>query len=202
MTRVIDYWFDFVSPFAYLAWQKLPALAQRHDCDLRPHVTDLAALKLLAGNTGPSNRAIPNKTRYLQFDKKRWAARYRAPIVNPQSFDSARANRGFFYAEDKNRAADYLDACWRRIWGEGGDPTSDALLADVASALHWSASEFLAFTTSQTAQARYETATREAHEHKVFGVPTMIVAGEMYWGNDRLDFLEEHLIASANAEAK
>jgi 2-hydroxychromene-2-carboxylate isomerase len=196
MKGVIDYYFDFVSPFSYLAWQRLPSLAERHARGLHAHVVDLAALKLLSGNTGPSNRAIPNKTRYFQFDKKRWAARYGVPIINPQSFDCSRVNRGFLFAQDEGRRRDYVDMGWRKIWGEGGDPTTDELLSDIARALRWSAKEFLTFVDSSTACEQYDAATRAAHARKVFGVPTMIVDDEMFWGNDRLDFMEEYLTAS------
>lgn len=193
MKPVIDYYFDFISPFAYLAWQKLPGLAERYGHDVACHVVDLAALKLLAGNTGPTNRSIPLKTRYLQFDKKRWAERYGVAIVNPASWDSSLVNMGFLFAADHGAGYRYLDVCWKRVWGEGGDMGADAFLERLAQELGWDAVQFLSFVRGEEAERRYREVTRAAHEAKVFGVPTMIAGEDMWWGNDRLEFLEEHL---------
>jgi 2-hydroxychromene-2-carboxylate isomerase len=63
----------------------------------------------------------------------------------------------------------------------------------VARALGWNEEAFLAYTDSAAAIALYESATEAAHARGVFGVPTMMIADEMWWGNDRIDFLEERL---------
>ena len=72
--------------------------------------------------------------------------------------------------------------------------TSRIALADL---LGWDAGEFLAFTESADAEARYRASTAAAHQRGVFGVPTMLIGEEMWWGNDRLEFLEEFLAAQS-----
>jgi 2-hydroxychromene-2-carboxylate isomerase len=197
MDGTIAFYFDFISPFSYLAFQRLPALARQHGCDLSCRVIDLAQAKLLAGNTGPTSREQPLKRRYNQKDKERWARRYGVAIENPKSYGPDRVNKGTFFADDRGATQTYIAHAWRRIWGEGGDMASEALLADTARQCGWDAAAFLAFTASPEAAARYDAATRAAHARGVFGVPTMMIGDEMWWGNDRLDFLEEFLAANA-----
>jgi 2-hydroxychromene-2-carboxylate isomerase len=195
----LDFFFDFMSPFAYLAHHRLPAIAGRFGYVIDYKPIDLRQAKLAAGNTGPSNREIPPKLRYLAADMNRWAAAYGVPIAFPSSFDSDRMNKGLFYALDKGQAAEYADAAWHRAWGLGGDIADEGLLRDVASGLGWPADEFIAYTNSSDARLRYEQNNREAQSKGVFGVPMMMVGEDMWWGNDRLDFLLEYLESTAVA---
>ncbi len=162
-------------------------------------MVDLAVIKLEAGNTGPTTREMPLKYRYSGADMRRWAARYRVTIKRPSGYGPGRLNRGAFMAEDQGAIGDYVAAAWRRVWGEGGDMADEALMRDVAGELGWDAGEFLAFTESAEAEARYRDSTRAAHDRGVFGVPTMMIDQERWWGNDRLDYVEELLVAGSTA---
>jgi 2-hydroxychromene-2-carboxylate isomerase len=195
----IEFYFDFISPFSYLAYQRLPDLAARFGHRLECRAINLAETKLLGGNTGPTSREQPLKRRYNQWDKERWARRYGVPIVNPVSYGPDRLNKGAFFAAGRGATHPYIACAWRKVWGEGGDMAGEAILRDVARELRWDEGEFLAFTVSREADARYRDATRAAHERGVFGVPTMMIGDEMWWGNDRLDFLEQHLAAQERA---
>ena len=191
--RALDFYFDFMSPFAYLAFQKLPGICERYGLELRPHVVDLPKLKLLAGNTGPANVAIPTKFRYLKTDLDRWAGRYGVPLKFPKSLDTGALNRSFLHAHDAGKGPDFIRLAWDGVWGKGGDPTDPALLDDLASTCGLNPEELAAWTASEEAFARLKTATQAAHEAGVFGVPTMIVGDQMWWGNDRLAFMEDAL---------
>lgn len=201
MAGTIDFYFDFISPFSYLAYQRLPGLAARFGLGVTCHVLNLAEAKLLGGNTGPTSRDQPLKRRYNQKDKERWARRYGVPIENPASYGPDRLNKGKFYADDQGATHAYIAYAWRRVWGEGGDMAGEEILRDTARHCGWDVEAFLAFTRSRAADDRYEAATLAAHQRGVFGVPTMMVGDEMWWGNDRLDFLEEFLRAKAPATA-
>ncbi len=197
MTGVIDFHFDFISPFSYLAHCRLPDIARRHGREIAYHVVDLAAIKLGGGNTGPSTREMPLKYRYSGTDMQRWAQRYGVTIKRPTGHAESpdRLNKGAFVAEDRGEMRRYVTAAWHRVWGEGGDMADEALMRAVADDLGWDTGEFLAFTISPEAEARYRESTRAAHERGVFGVPTMMIGEEIWWGNDRLEFLEEFLAA-------
>jgi len=192
--RQIDYYFDFWSPYAYLASHRLAQIAQERGCTINYCPIDLTRAKLEAGNTGPPNLAIPPKIRYLMTDLKRWAALYGLPIGPvPKGKDTRRINIGALLAQDRGVARDYVAAGYAAVWGEGGDPNDDALLSGLAEGLGWDAGEFLAYIDSPEAQQRYEAAFAGAVERGVFGVPIMICDDQMWWGNDRLDFLDQYL---------
>jgi 2-hydroxychromene-2-carboxylate isomerase len=197
--KTLNFYFDFMSPFAYLAYHEIPALAQTHGLELRLDVVDLPTLKRLAGNTGPRNVDIPPKIRYLKTDLQRWAQRYCIPLVFPPSLASARLNRGLFFALDREAAADFVATAWRMVWGEGRDMSDETLLGDIATRMGWSRTEFLDYTDGAEAVERYERSTVIAASRGVFGVPTMIMEDQMWWGNDRIDFLREHLATVASA---
>jgi 2-hydroxychromene-2-carboxylate isomerase len=199
MPLTIDFYFDFISPFSYLAHHRLPGLAARYGYALDYHAADLGELKRLAANTGPRVTAIPLKFRYSRIDQKRWADRYGIPIKPPAgSHDSSWINRGTFYAAERAQVRDYVDNVWTKMRRDGRDIAEEALRRDVARELGWDPDEFVGFTTSDAAQARYMESTKAAHARGVFGVPTMMIGEEMWWGNDRLDFLEEFLAAETH----
>lgn len=193
MTSTIELYVDLLSPFSYLALQRLPGLAARYGCDVDYKVLDLKEVKRLAGNTGPSTRDIPIKLRYAKIDQKRWAARYGVPITTPAFYDSSRLNRGFFFAKTRGQEHDYLLLVFHKVWGEGSSMVDEAMLRQVASKLGWGVEDFLRFTLPGGADAPYQASTLEAHKRGVFGVPTIIIDDQMWWGNDRLDFVEEYL---------
>lgn len=191
--KTVEFFFDFLSPFAYLAHQKLPALAARYGFGIRYVPMDLPRAKRVAGNTGPSNREIPVKLRYLTADMNRWAVRYGVPLVFPKSFASEAMNKGTMFAEDRGRVGEYVAAAFARIWGRGEDMSSEPVLRGLALDMGWSPDEFLGFVASPQAAEWFEALNQEAHYRGVFGVPTMMVGEEMWWGNDRMEFLEDFL---------
>lgn len=191
--KTVEFFFDFLSPFAYLAHQKLPALAGRYGYGIRYVPFDLPRAKRAAGNTGPSNRDIPVKLRYMTADMNRWAKRYGVPLTFPKSFASERMNKGTFFAEDRGQVPEYVSAAYAAAWGEGQDMSDTQVLAGVARRLGWPEREFIAFVDSAQATERFEATNLEAHRRGVFGTPTFLIGEEMWWGNDRLHFLEEYL---------
>lgn len=196
-SKHLNFYFDYISPFSYLALQRVPELADRFGRDLKFHPVDLKQIKLLAGNTAPPTRDIPIKLRYARIDQQRWARRYGVPIRTPSLYDSSRLSRGFFFAEDRAVARRYLQISYAKVWGEGGNMLDEQLLSNIAKEMGWDENTFLQYTLSDDGQGRYEQSTRDAHQRMIFGVPTIMIEDEMWWGNDRLDFLEEYLESAA-----
>ncbi|MBA2689901.1 MAG: 2-hydroxychromene-2-carboxylate isomerase [Burkholderiales bacterium] len=194
----IDFFFDFISPFAYLANIKLPEIARKYGATINYKPIDVVHAKLAAGNYGPSTRDIPAKARYIRQDRLRWAALYNVPMV--VALNGARAprlNSGVFYAGRKNQVQQYVALAYHQVWGVGIDPEDDAAMADLAGELGWDAKEYLAYVNSPQARDEYAKSQREAHSRGVFGAPIMIVDEQIFWGNDRLDFLEKYLAETA-----
>ncbi|MDE0512008.1 MAG: 2-hydroxychromene-2-carboxylate isomerase [Gammaproteobacteria bacterium] len=193
MSGELEFYFDFVSPFAYLAHDRVCALARRYGRKLTYLPIDLPAAKIAAGNTGPSNREIPAKLRYLMTDIDRWAKRVNLPVSFPASLASYRMNAGTFYALDRGLGEKYVREAFNLGWGLGGDIGSDETLTRLAETMGWPPAEFIEYTGASKALPEYVASNRQAVEKGVFGVPTIIVDDQMWWGNDRLDFVGEYL---------
>lgn len=190
--RTFRFHFDFMSPFSYLAFERSLAIAARAGLPFEPVAVDLAALKLAAGNTGPSTRQMPLKSRYSAIDMARWAHRYGVALTRPEINRPERANRGFYFVEPARRVS-YMRAVWRRLWGAGADVSSDAALTDIATEMGFDAAVYLAACDADTNIRALDMATRAATAQGIFGVPMTVIDDQMWWGNDRLDFIEEYL---------
>jgi len=193
MSGQLEFFFDFMSPFAYLAHDRVCELARRYDRELIYRPMDLPAAKIAAGNTGPPNRDIPVKLRYLMTDINRWAEKAGLPVNFPASLDSHRMNAGTFYAMDRGVAEQYVKEAFTLGWGLGGDIGSDQTLTCLAEAMDWSPAEFIVYASAAKELPEYVASNRDAVEKGVFGVPTIIIDDQMWWGNDRLDFVEQFL---------
>jgi len=200
MSKRIDFYFDFISPFAYLAHVKLPDLAKKYGAHIEYRPIDILHAKLAAGNYGPSTRDIPAKARYIREDRLRWAALYRVPMVAVLNGTRApRMNSGTFYARERGAAQQYVRNGFHLVWGKGMNPDDDTTLAALARELGWEPGTLLAYVNAAQARETYAAHQREAQQRGVFGAPIMIVDDQMYWGNDRLDFLEAYLVTQRDA---
>lgn len=201
MSNRIDFYFDFISPFSYLAHVKLPAIARQYSRELNYHPIDIPQAKIAAGNYGPSNREIAPKIKALAADLQRWAARYDVPLIFPAGFDCLRWNVGALFARERGKATDFVREGYDRIWGRGIDPADEKELRQAANAAGLDADELSDYTGSSLGQTEFRKACVEAHRRGVFGAPLIFVDDQIFWGNDRLDFLEEYLSGAGHGEA-
>lgn len=197
MSTTIDFYFDFLSPFAYLARFRLAQIAERHECMIAWHAIDLAQTKLAAGNTGPGNRDMPVKLNYMNTDLARWAAEYGVPFSWVGNYASRQMNIGALYAREREVEAQYVRDAFHAGWGTGGRLDDRAVLAGLAHGLGWDPQHFLRHLDSPAAAIAYDAETAAAIARGVFGVPSMIVGEDLWWGNDRLFMLERHLAGMA-----
>lgn len=193
--KVVDFYFDFLSPFGYLAAHKIPVLARSYEGRAKfvCHPIDLVAARFKAGNTGPFNRDQPAKMKALSQDLKRWADRYGIPLGFPKGFDSARLNRGYYLAEREGKDAAFLHAAYDEVWGQSGDPADEALMRRAAERAGISGDALVSSVDAPDTLARYQRENDAAQARGVFGVPIFMVDEQIYWGNDRIEFLEEYL---------
>lgn len=211
----IEFFFDFASPYAYLAHSQMPALAKKYNYELIYRPIDLIAAKKAVGNTGPATIQMPIKFRYIAKDLQRWADRYGIPFITqfdkmpppaageggkkpelPKGLiDSSRTHKGVFYAREQGKESEYVACVYQSTFGAGRMAGQPEVLEIVAQEMGWSLEDFLAYIDSDEANRIYEEANQDAQSRGVFGVPAMIVGEEMWWGNDRLGLLEEYLAA-------
>lgn len=196
MSNIIEFYFDFISPFSYLAHTQLPQLARKYGYQLNYNVMDIPTAKLAAGNYGPSNQKVKPKITALMQDLNRWADHYGVPFAFPSGMVGKRINTGTFYAIDHGQAEEYVSKGFHELWGVGGqDANDDAFLMRIADELGWDAMAYLDFVNSEEGSKRFEQSRIKAHSAGVFGAPIMILDEQIWWGNDRLMFVEEYLRA-------
>jgi len=189
----VRFYFDFLSPYAYLARHRLAELSASHGWRIDYRSIDLGRAKKAIGNVGPANRDMPVKLAHLAKDLSRWAAFYGVGLTFPPNYNSSRLNAGLYYGPCKGREADYVRTVFRLVWELGQAPDDPQTLQAVAREMSWDPGDFVAFTQSEPGLRAYNESTEEAVARHVFGVPTMVVGDEMWWGNDRLFLLEKYL---------
>lgn len=192
MSAPIDLHFDFLSPYAYLAWKQIHALAARHGRDVRPVPTLFAAL-LAHGNTkGPAE--IPAKRVYVFKDSLRSARALGLPLSPPPShpFSPLVALRACSMVDGEPQTR-LVGALFDATWGGGGGiETADKVRA-LADAIGLDGAALVEAAASGDAKARLRAQTDLAIERGVFGVPTMWVDGELFWGVDSFAHLSRFL---------
>ena len=193
--KIVDYYYDFISPFAYLAVTQIPRLMKEYAdvAEFRGHAFNLWEARLAAGNTGPSNREIPRRLKVLMDDATRYAKRYGVPLKQPVSFDAKRLNRGVYVARDMGKEMEYMATVNNAAWGQGGDIANPALMDECVAKIGLDPVEFAKAVDSDKYLAIYDKENEEAQARGVFGVPTFIVDDEIFWGNDHIIWVEDYL---------
>lgn len=197
MSRTVTFHYDYISPYTYMAWTQLEVLAEGANATVDYRPFNLRQLMPLVGNR-PTTIECANKGRYAFRDLGRWAARYGVPFArNPNwgKFDHAPMLRGALVAIDEGVIAAYNSAMFRGMWAEGLNLGDQQVFAEALqrAGLNGAALAARAFSTERDGQL--DANTKQAAERGVFGSPTFFVGDEQFFGNDRLDFVEEALAA-------
>lgn len=199
MTRAIDFYFDFPSPYAYLAHTQLPKIAAEHGAAITYRPFRILELMKLVGNR-PTTIECKNKNKYAGADLQRWVKRYQIDFArNPssKSFDFAELDRAALVAIADGRGAEYVTAIFAAIWGKPEDLSQRPVLLSVLDRAGFDAPRLLERASAESVTAQLDAETNAAAERGVFGAPTMFVGDHMFFGNDRLDFLVETLRSAA-----
>jgi len=191
--KTVEFFFDFGSPTAYLAWSRLPAVVARAGATLVRRPMLLGGVFKATGNASPAT--IPAKALYMNRDLARFAKRYGVVLrFNPYfPINTLVMMRGAVAAEDAGLAEAYDAAMFRAMWQDERNMGEEAGLAAVLAAIGWDWADFAARVASEPVKARLKANTEEAVARGAFGAPTFFVDGEMFFGQDRLDFVAEAL---------
>jgi 2-hydroxychromene-2-carboxylate isomerase len=199
MTAAIDFYFDFVSPYSYLASTILPGIAKSHAASINYRPFTLLELMQKVGNR-PTSIECQNNGTYVVADLQRWAKRYQVHFApNPfwQRIDFPELGRAALVAVDEGRGADYVAAVFRAVWGEAADLSQRSKLVGVLTQANMDGARLLQRAASSEYATKLEMSTAAAAERGVFGSPTMFVGKEMFFGNDRFDSMTQAFAAAA-----
>jgi len=191
----IDLFFDFISPYTYLAHTQLPALCERTGSRVRFWPMHLLNLMQQVGNV-PTTVICANKMKYATQDIGRWVARYGVSLQpNPHVFsgDPSLALRGSLVAQKQGAETAYNRAIFDAYWRDAVDVTDRARLEATLDAAGLAGKAMLATADQAEYGELLAKNTALAAERGVFGSPTFIVGHDVFFGNDRLEFLEGRL---------
>lgn len=203
--RVIRFYFDYVSPNAYLAWTRLPALAERHGVVIEPVPVLFAGLLQAHRQLGPAE--VAPKMRWMWKNTLRKAAmigvELNAPAFHPFNPLIALRVSSLALAADVQRRL--IDALFDAAWVRGLHVAEPAVVQSVADEAGLNGAGLIDQARQAACKTRLRAQTDDAIAAGVFGVPTMAVGNELFWGYDDLNFVERFLegadsIADRNLE--
>jgi 2-hydroxychromene-2-carboxylate isomerase len=194
MMRSVEFYFDYGSPFSYLADTQLAGLEKSTGATVVYRPMLLGGVLKATGNASPM--AVPAKGAYMGLELKRWAERYGVPFrANPFPFRSntLRLMRGAVASQRLGVFPAYHRAVFPAVWGEPLDLGDDAVFRRLFEHAAIDPQGLLEAIEAQETKDELRRSTEEAVRRGVFGAPTFFVGDEIFWGNDRLTFVEQAL---------
>ena len=203
--KSVEFFFDFSSPWTYMAYTQIEKLCLESDAALiwKPFYVAAVFRKVNHNIKDMRSNPIAHKLAYYQSDMQRWASRLGIKIARPPVYgggslplNSAAALRGSFLAMDQGKISEYAGAVFRAYWENLEDVSDRAVLVRIAIEVGIDPVRFASQLEAPETRERLAENTNEIMQRGGFGTPTFFVNGsEMYFGNDRLDFLKEALKA-------
>jgi len=185
----LELWFDFASTYSYLSVMRSEAIAARHGVALSWRPFLLGPVFQAVGWTAPPFLALPAKGRYMWTDLERQCRKYRLPWCQPASFPkrSVLACRVGVLAQDSPWIGDYCRAVMQANFAHDLDIDAPETITSVLEHLGLPAAALLQQAESAENRARLRAQTEAAGTHGIFGAPSFLVGGELFWGDDRLE---------------
>lgn len=195
MSKTVEFYFDLGSPATYLAYTQLPGICAQADAQLIYIPMLLGGVFKATGNASPAT--IPAKGRYMFEDLDRYAKRYGVPLkFNPQfpinTLMLMRAVTGMQLRHPERFQA-FIDCLFAALWVEGLSLDDPAIVASVLSRNGFDPQQVLALTADESVKIALKENTEAAVQRGVFGAPSMFVGDQLFFGQDRLDFVIEAL---------
>ena len=192
----VEFFFDYLSPYAYLAWPQIRHVCARNEAELVVTPVLLAGLLQHWGQLGPAE--IPPKMMFAFKDCARSAALldvpFRAPRFHP--FNPLIALRASLSKVAGAQQTKVVNALFHAGWGTGADLGSADSITRILDGAGLDGEALVLRTTEGAVKEALRSATRRAVDHGVFGVPTMIVGGELFWGSDQMAHVERRLLGN------
>ncbi len=189
----IEFFYDFNSPYGYIAAHKIGELAAKHGrtVDWKPFLLG-AVFKVTGAQPLPH---VPMKGDYARHDFAR-SARFHGVTYNPPEdfpFSPVAASRAVYWAKGDGKAAEMTLALYNAALGEGQDIAAPDAVVAIAAKAGFDAEALAAGLQDAAVKEQLKTVTDDAISREIFGSPFMVVDGEAFWGADRLDMVERWL---------
>jgi 2-hydroxychromene-2-carboxylate isomerase len=186
-----DFFYDFGSPYSYLASTQLEGIEGRTGAKARLLPITLGGLRKTTGHQLPP----PMQLKYMSEDTARWAKQYGVQMRIPKVFpaNSIKALRAALAAERIGKQREAMGALFHTYWVEGNDLSDPAVIESALAQGGFDGKALTAATEEDEIKGALRRNTSLALDRGVFGVPTIFVGERSFWGNDRLHFVESEL---------
>jgi len=195
--RLIDYYLTPISPYVYLGHERFVTIARRRGATVAVKPINLGLVFPVSGGL-PLTKRAPQRQAYRLIELARWSRHLDVPLnLHPRHFPvSAEIASQFILAALEHSADAALEltaALGRAVWVEDRDIADPATVQSIAQACGNDAALLAERAGAPDIATRYAVLTQEAIDRGIFGAPTYVYAGELFWGQDRLDFLDRAL---------
>jgi carboxymethylenebutenolidase len=198
MPTVVQYYFAPQSPWSYLGHLRFWDIARKHGARIEVLPVDLGGKVFPVSGGLPLGKRAPQRQAYRLLEMKRFSEHLHAPLnLQPKYFpvngdDAARLIIAVDLGDGTDAAMHIADAVLRAVWVEERNIADEATLAALLAERELPAQR-LEEAHSQAVAERYAADTQRAIDAGVFGAPSYVIDGEIFWGQDRLDFVERRL---------
>jgi len=190
MTKEVEFYFDFISPYAYLAYKKIQSLPKDIKIKYKPVL--LGALHNLEGITAPS--FIKPKLKHMISDCDLIANKNKSNFIWNSKFpiNSLSVMRGYLFINAENREL-YMNVMFDAYWKDNLDISNEKILKNLIEKCKINSIKFFDGIKDLKIKDELKSITQDAHDKGIFGAPTFVVNNKIFWGQDRLEFaLEEY----------
>jgi 2-hydroxychromene-2-carboxylate isomerase len=199
MSRPIEFFFDYGSPYSYLADTQLPALADRHGAELvyRPFL--IGGVFKATGNQSPAMETIVPKRAYGASTMQRWVSRYGVPFASNPFFpiNTLPLMRLCVAAQLEGVFDPFHRAVFPAFWVDGANLGEPEVISELLGSVGLDVANLVERSGQDDAKKTLRANTDEAVSRGAFGAPTCFLGEEMFFGADHLTFLEEALKENA-----
>tara|TARA_B100000767_G_scaffold154754_1_gene145600 strand:+ start:597 stop:1184 length:588 start_codon:yes stop_codon:yes gene_type:complete len=188
MIKPFDFYFDFISPYSFLAHKELRKIENKTGVKIRYKPILLGGLHNLHGIKAPA--FIPAKAKHMVRDCKLIAERNNVKFKFNSYFPIKSLNlmRGVLVAEEDNIKNYYIDSIFNKIWLDGLNMNDESIFQKVLKNLSINPKTFSLRSTSSLIKDSLRVKTTEAYEKGIFGAPTFVSNNKIFWGQDRIEF--------------
>ena len=189
MIKSFDFYFDFVSPYSFLAHKEISKIEKRNSIKIKYKPILLGGLHNLHGIKAPA--FIPAKAKHMIRDCKLIAEKNKIKFKFNSYFPIRSLNlmRGVLVAEEDNYKSYYIESIFNAIWQDGLNMNDENMIQKILKNLNVNPKTFFLRSTSSSIKDSLKKRTSEAYEKGIFGAPSFVSNNKVFWGQDRIEFV-------------
>jgi len=189
MIKPFDFYFDFISPYSFLAHKEINQIEKKNSIKIRYKPILLGGLHNLHGIKAPA--FIPAKAKHMIRDCKLIAEKNKIKFKFNSYFPIRSLNlmRGVLVAEEDNLKSYYIESIFNAIWQDGLNMNDENVVQKILKNLNINPKTFLLRVASSSIKDTLREKTNEAYEKGIFGAPSFVSNNKIFWGQDRIEFV-------------